>query len=271
MAPRHVSRALFVLAIRAIGCHEIDRPDPSTGASSRSPSAAAALEVGRIHAESSTSARSHEGFAAVAVPRGTAVGGSTVSERLRIWSDPRSTSGGTTSIAVTNPWGQRITFPVRRQLTTRSGTWYKIQLGVEPNGSTGWVDARDVVLRRLDERIVIDLSERRLRHYDGSELRHSFSVGIGAPATPTTTGRFFVWAHLDPSGTKGPYGSYLLGLSGFSEVLTSWPGGGRMAIHGTDDPTDAGRRVSFGCPRVFNRQMNELRDVPMGTSVLIRP
>jgi lipoprotein-anchoring transpeptidase ErfK/SrfK len=95
-------------------------------------------------------------------------------------------------------------------------------------------------------------------------------VGIGAPNTPTTVGRFFVWAHLDTRGASGPYGSYLLGLSGFSEVLSYWPGGGRMAIHGTADPTDRGRRVSYGCPRVYNPQMNRLRGIPMGTTVLIR-
>jgi len=43
-----------------------------------------------------------------------------------------------------------------------------------------------------------------------------------------------------------------------------------MAIHGTADPSDPGMRVSYGCARVFNPQMNELRGIPMGTTVLIR-
>lgn len=43
-----------------------------------------------------------------------------------------------------------------------------------------------------------------------------------------------------------------------------------MAIHGTADATDPGRRVSYGCARVYNAQMNELRGIPMGTTVLIR-
>jgi lipoprotein-anchoring transpeptidase ErfK/SrfK len=113
------------------------------------------------------------------------------------------------------------------------------------------------------------MSARILRHFRNGKLIHKFSVGIGAPSTPTTPGLFFVWARLaaDPSG---PYGSYVLGLSGFSEVLTEWPGGGRMAIHGTDNAADRGNEVSFGCVRVYNPQMQELRDVPMGTPVLIR-
>ena len=60
-------------------------------------------------------------------------------------------------------------------------------------------------------------------------------------------------------------------MSGFSEVLTSLPGGGRMAIHGTADPSDRGQAVSFGCVRVYNRDMDRLQDVPMGTVVVIRP
>ena len=128
----------------------------------------------------------------------------------------------------------------------------------------------DVTFDRTRHRVVIDLSDRVLRHYRNGKMRHRFSVGIGAPDTPTTTGHFFVWAHLDPRDASGPYGTYLLGLSGFSRVLTDWPGGGRMAIHGTADATDPGRRVSYGCARVYNAQMNELRGIPMGTTVLIR-
>jgi lipoprotein-anchoring transpeptidase ErfK/SrfK len=70
---------------------------------------------------------------------------------------------------------------------------------------------------------------------------------------------------------SGPYGNYALGLSGFSEVLTEWPGGGRMAIHGTSDPADAGNDISHGCVRVFNPQMARLIDVPMGATVVIKP
>jgi hypothetical protein len=53
--------------------------------------------------------------------------------------------------------------------------------------------------------------------------------------------------------------------------VTEWPGGGRMALHGTDDPDDRGHEVSYGCVRIYNPQMLRLQDVPMGTPVLIRP
>jgi lipoprotein-anchoring transpeptidase ErfK/SrfK len=82
-----------------------------------------------------------------------------------------------------------------------------------------------------------------------------------------------VWARVSTGRPSGPYGSYILGLSGFSEAIdpSDWPGEPRLAIHGTDDPGDAGQAVSSGCVRVLNALLRFLRDVPMGTPVLIRP
>ena len=191
-------------------------------------------------------------------------------DRLRVWSDPGSSTGPRSRVDATNPWGQRIAFPVMRVAEAKRTPWYRVLLGVEPNGSAGWVRARDVTFHRVRHRVIVDLSERALRHYRNGALRHRFSVGIGAPGTPTTTGRFFVWATLRPRDPTGPYGSFLLGLSGFSKVLSDWPGGGRIAIHGTTDASDRGRRVSHGCARVYNPQMNQLRAIPMGTAVTIR-
>jgi lipoprotein-anchoring transpeptidase ErfK/SrfK len=175
-------------------------------------------------------------------------------------------------VETTNPWGQAIAYPVLHARQTTDGeVWYRILLGIEPNGSNGWVRASEVNLAEATDRIVVDTSTRTLREFRDGELVHRFLVGIGRPDSPTTPGRFFVWARLQPSDPSGSYGSYLLGLSGFSEVHTDWPGGGRMAIHGTADPTDRGQQVSFGCVRVFNGQMDQLRDVPMGTTVTIKP
>jgi hypothetical protein len=191
--------------------------------------------------------------------------------RLGVWTDPRAKKGTRTPVDAVNPWGQQVAFPVMKVAFIEGDPWYRVLLGIEPNGSQGWVRARDVTFHRVRHRVTIDLSERVLRHYRNGHLRHRFSVGVGAAGTPTTSGRFFVWAVLEPSDPTGPYGSYLLGLSGFSEVLTDWPGGGRIAIHGTDDPSDRGRPVSHGCARVYNPQMNRLRNIPMGTTVMIHP
>ena len=62
----------------------------------------------------------------------------------------------------------------------RGDPWYRVLLGIEPNGSNGWVRARDVTFVRVRHRLTIDLSERMLHHYRNGHLRHRFSVGIGA-------------------------------------------------------------------------------------------
>ena len=74
---------------------------------------------------------------------------------------------------------------------------------------------------------------------------------------PTAAGRFFVWARVPTHDPTGPYGVFALGLSGFSDVITDWVGGGRIAIHGTADPSDRGLDVSHGCVRVYNPQMRD--------------
>ena len=195
-----------------------------------------------------------------------------VAPTMPVWAAPAPDPEIRFAVETTNPWDQPIVYPVVRAAQAQDGAiWYRVLLGIEPNGSRGWVKAADVSLSRATDRIVVDTSTRILRHFRDGKVIHRFRVGVGKPTTPTTPGHFFVWARLQPSDPNGQYGTYLLGLSAFSEVLTDWPGGGRMAIHGTVDPTDRGREVSFGCVRVFNEQMDQLTDVPMGTSVVIRP
>ncbi len=191
---------------------------------------------------------------------------------IQVYSDPRlGAPSPRGSVSTTNPFGQQLRFSVvGRHVDEVGERWYRILTGTEPNQAVGWVRAGEVRTRSVPDRIEVDLSRRVLRHWRDGELLHRFKVGIGKPGTPTTPGRFFVWARFS-SDPASAYGSYLLGLSGFSEVLTDWPGGGRMAIHGTDDPSDPGNRVSFGCARVYNTQMLQLRDVPMGTPVAIVP
>lgn len=149
--------------------------------------------------------------------------------------------------------------------------WFEVQLPVRPNGRSAWMREEDVLrLRERKDRIVVDLSSHTLRHYRGERLLHRLKVGIGAMATPTAVGTFSVWVKVEYEDHTGPYGPFALGLSGFSPVLEDWPGGGRLAIHGTPNPADRGRRVSHGCIRVYNPELELLRDVPLGTPVTIR-
>jgi lipoprotein-anchoring transpeptidase ErfK/SrfK len=190
----------------------------------------------------------------------------TTSKRFAIYPRPRARAR--VSLRARNPIDQRLVLMVRERRVTNSGSWFRVLLPVRPNGSSGWVRSRDVNVVRLRERISIDLSEHSLTYRRGLTHVVRFPVGIGTSSTPTPVGRFYVWARVPQPGRNGPYGVYALGLSAFS-VLSDWPGGGRVAIHGTADPTDTGRAVSHGCIRVFNPDMRVLKRVPMGTPVLI--
>jgi lipoprotein-anchoring transpeptidase ErfK/SrfK len=171
---------------------------------------------------------------------------------------------------VENPFGQRAPLLVERGMRDAEGErWVRVQLPIRPNGTTGWVRVDQVRLLPRDELIVVDLSERRLRHYVAGRLTHVFRVGIGRPDAPSARGLFSVWARVPQTDGGGPYGTFVLGLSGLAPI-SEWTGQGRMAIHGTADPADRGRRVSSGCVRVFNPQVERLTGVPLGTPVVIR-
>jgi hypothetical protein len=170
-----------------------------------------------------------------------------------------------------NDWGQPLWLPAIGHRDVTGQLWLHVLLPDRPNGSTGWVRARNVDTSSVEDRIVVRLHTHTLVHYRDGESVARYRVAVGKTSTPTTPGRFFVWARVGYSDTNGPYGNFALGLSGFSRVITDWPGGGRMAIHGTPDPSIAGEDVSNGCVRVFNPSMAKLIDVPMGATVIIRP
>jgi lipoprotein-anchoring transpeptidase ErfK/SrfK len=173
-------------------------------------------------------------------------------------------------IGSVNDWGQRLWLPVIGERVAGTEMWFRVRLPDRPNGSTGWLRARDVARSAVRDRIVVRLGRHTLTHYADGEMVRRFTVAVGKPSTPTAPGQFFVWARVGYQDTQGPYGNFALGLSGFSNVITDWPGGGRMAIHGTSDPNTAGQNVSNGCVRVFNPLMATLMDIPMGTPVVIR-
>jgi lipoprotein-anchoring transpeptidase ErfK/SrfK len=148
---------------------------------------------------------------------------------------------------------------------------YLVQIPKRPNGVTAWVPARQVEVAKLSTRIVVDLSEKRVSLYRGGRLVLSSKAAIGAPATPTPTGRFYVNQRLIPTDKTGPFGPGAVGVSAFSNVLTGWTQGGPIAIHGTNAPWSIGKAVSNGCIRVPNPVLTKLfAQALSGTPVLIR-
>jgi lipoprotein-anchoring transpeptidase ErfK/SrfK len=148
---------------------------------------------------------------------------------------------------------------------------YLVQIPKRPNGVTAWVPARQVKVARISTRIVVDLSEKKVTLYQGGQRVLSSTAAIGAPATPTPTGSFYVNQRLVPTDKGGPFGPGAVGVSAFSDVLTGWTQGGPIAIHGTNAPWSIGKAVSNGCIRIPNSVLTKLFDQALnGTPVLIR-
>lgn len=149
--------------------------------------------------------------------------------------------------------------------------WYRVALPMRPNGAHGFVMARDVRVVRVVTRIVVDLSERRLTLFRSGQPVIRSVVAVGSPSTPTPTGRYYVNQRLLASDPAGPWGPGAIGISAFSEVLTDWPQGGPIAIHGTNDPSSIGSAASHGCVRVPNGTLRRmLAATPAGTPAVIR-
>ena len=150
-------------------------------------------------------------------------------------------------------------------------TWYRVQLPVKPNESTGWVRASDVQIETVTTHIEIDLSERRIVVFDEGEEILTLTSAIGAPGTPTPTGSYYVNQRIRTTSPGGPFGPGAIGISAFSDVLQGWAQGGPIAIHGTNQPWSIGQAASYGCLRVENDEIELLFElVPAGTPVEIR-
>jgi lipoprotein-anchoring transpeptidase ErfK/SrfK len=194
-----------------------------------------------------------------------AFGVTTNASRLTLRRGPSADAGVKASLKMANPLGQQLVLLVDKE----EEGWFRVLLPERPNGSTGWVPDRSVHTVKLHERIEIDLSKYTLEWFRDGRLVDRFKVGIGQPQWPTPEGEFYVWAKVPQPGSTGAYGVYALGLSGFSPVLSDWPGGGRAAIHGTAAAWNKGKKVSHGCIRVFNPDMERLKHLPLGTPVTI--
>ena len=164
------------------------------------------------------------------------------------------------SFASVNTNGVSMVFGVLAVIRDREcrPVWYRVQLPLRPNGATGFVAASTVTVRAVRTRLDVDLSKRRLSFFRDGRLVLAVTAGVGAPGTPTPTGRYYVNQRLHAPDPSGPYGAGGIGISAFSPVLIDWAQGGPIAIHGTNDPSSVGRSVSHGCIRIENRLLRRL-------------
>ncbi len=159
----------------------------------------------------------------------------------------------------------RVVFTVIAQ----QGDWIKVNTQIRPNGTTAWVKASDVT-PPYDHawKIRVSISSRQLTVFKNGAPWMVEKVAVGSPQYPTPLGTFYT---QDLLKTKGAYGPYAYGLSGFSNVLQTFGAGdGRIGIHGTSAPSSIGKAVSHGCIRLPNSAILKLKSVlPLGVPVEI--
>lgn len=166
---------------------------------------------------------------------------------------------------------RHVVYLLGGRIDARGRYWLRVQLPVLPNGSAGWIP-RDAVgsFSSVDTHLVIDRSRLRATLYRRGRAIFSSIVGVGEPRWPTPRGRFYVRERL--TGFTDPiYGVIAFGTNGRSAVLTDWPGGGFIGIHGTNQPGILPGRVSHGCVRLPNPSISRLdRLMRVGTPVTVR-
>lgn len=155
------------------------------------------------------------------------------------------------------------------ELDARGKPWLNIRVPRRPNGSKGWVPARALRLRTVTTMLEVDKRALEARLFEDGRKVWTTSIGIGARATPTPSGRFWVREGLSNLGGNPAYGPYAFGTAAYSR-LSDWPGGGVIGIHGTNAPGLIPGRPSHGCIRMPNRKILQLRRLmPVGTPISI--
>ena len=106
--------------------------------------------------------------------------------------------------------------------------------------------------------VLVSVPDRKLAVIEDGKVIATFSVAVGAPASPSPAGEFQIVSRVSnptyyhpgtviPSGKDNPVGTRWVGLSQKG-----------YGIHGTNVPRSIGHAASHGCIRLRNRDMERL-------------
>jgi lipoprotein-anchoring transpeptidase ErfK/SrfK len=172
----------------------------------------------------------------------------------------------------TTPEGTANVLAVLRAGPDAAGAlWVKVRLPVLPNGRVGWV-RREVLgaYQTANTHFVVDRRTLRATLYRNGKAVFTAPVGVGTASWPTPAGEFLVRSELSRYASPF-YGPIAFGTSARSAVLTDWPAGGFIGIHGTSEPQLLPGRVSHGCIRMRNPDILRLAELmPVGTPLTIQ-
>jgi hypothetical protein len=214
----------------------------------------------------------------VEFPRSTTLTDPTVSHwgmvlrRVDVRAQPRPSARVVTTLAQTTSDGALDLVVVLEKLErTTTDRWYRIRLPILPNNSTGWVRVGALGgLTTVHTHLYVDRSTLTARLERDGRTIFTTRVGVGRKYWPTPPGQFYVRVKYAGFGNPA-YGPVAFATSARSAVLTDWPGGGFVGIHGTNEPQILPGRVSHGCIRMRNEAILKLaRLMKVGTPLTVR-
>jgi hypothetical protein len=184
---------------------------------------------------------------------------------------PSTDAPGIARLDLRTPEGTSNLVLVAGEVGASRRRWVRVRLPILPNNSTGWVP-RDALggFVAVETHLVVDLARLRAELLRGGRRVFEAPVGVGRADAPTPPGEFYVRDKLT-SFDSSFYGPIAFGTSARSAVLTDWPNGGYVGIHGTNEPQLIPGRISHGCIRMRNVDILRLaRLMPVGTPLTIR-
>ena len=194
-----------------------------------------------------------------------------VTRRVVARAEPRRDAEPVTTLERRTEDGTANIVLILREAMRQNESWIQVSLAALPNGQIGWVPRSALGgYGFVRTRLVVDRARLTATLLENEKPIFEAPVGIGTPEAPTPAGEFYV--RLKLAGFDDPfYGPIAFGTSARSAVLTDWPGGGYIGIHGTHAPELIPGRVSHGCVRLRNHDIVTLsRLMPVGTPLTIR-
>ncbi|MBA3427043.1 MAG: L,D-transpeptidase [Actinobacteria bacterium] len=184
---------------------------------------------------------------------------------------PRHSARAVSRLATMTPERTQSLVLALERVEVQGRLWLRVRLPVLPNGTTGWIP-RDHVgsYHAVRTHLIVDTTKLTARLERSGRTVFRARIGVGKPRWPTPHGEFFVRNRLR-GFQDTTYGPLAFGTNARSAVLTDWPGGGFIGIHGTNQPGLLPGRVSHGCIRMRNADILRLdRKMPVGTPLTVR-
>jgi lipoprotein-anchoring transpeptidase ErfK/SrfK len=165
---------------------------------------------------------------------------------------------------------QNIVLVLARRTVAPGQSRNNVRLPILPNNSTGWVKAGYLgALWAVHTHLYVSTEAMTATLKRDDKVIFRTRVGVGRPQWPTPHGEFYVRDKLTRFSNPF-YGPIAFGTSARSAVLTDWPGGGFVGVHGTNEPGILPGRVSHGCIRLRNAAILRLAQLmPVGTPLTI--